>query len=311
MMLVANPLRSCGWLGGSQNIGLKRAQNKEKESMEIEPDSMVNGYEGMTSEGGSDGKGKSRDGLSLFMNKLPVRDKPYRVRLLCEPVCRRKHWDAFRPLKQYPLSPAEKVEQKDLDVAWSQGYWVPRRRMWAAVFDRDNNSMIRVLEAGPQVFDPIGSYFNMTKKTSSDGKGINPAGNRGPDWLIEVKVDKDGKTQYVVLPDPAGPSPFTEEEKKRMKETKVNRDWLLTKICVKATPEQIKELYAQLPDDKKKAPKRAKKGEEPFRQPDTSAVSNTDTDTNVDLGGGEETPPDVENEGAEVPEGGDESVALF
>ena len=293
--------------------------------MDIEPDEIDTGYEGMTSDGGSGGaggkSGRRGDGPSLFM-KLELREKPYKVRLLCEPVMRRKHWDAFRPLKQYPLSPAEKVDQKDLDVAWSQGYWVPRRRFWAVVFDRENNSMIRVLESGPQVFDPIGSFYNMTKKNSTTGKGINPAGNKGPDWLIEVKLDESGKTQYVVMPDPSGPKPFTEDENKRMKATEVDRNWLLTKLCVKSTPEQIKELYAQLPEDKKKAPKRPKKGEEGKggdqpSQPDSKApeANQEAPDTAKDgfLNEDDENipPPDDAGDEGGAEAGDGDSVALF
>jgi len=91
--------------------------------MDIESDSIVNsGYTDVNIDASTGGgfKGKDGDKISLFM-KLEIRTEPYRVRLVSPVLNFRKHWDAFKSLKQYPISPAYKKEEKDLDVAWSTG----------------------------------------------------------------------------------------------------------------------------------------------------------------------------------------------
>jgi hypothetical protein len=172
--------------------------------------------------------------------------EPYRIRLACRPVNFRKHWDAFKPLGKYPISPALKSDEKDLDVAWSRGNWIPRVKHAALVLDREHGGKIRVLDGGSQIFSSFQAWSDLTKK--------NPAGPSAPDFLIMVKKVKKGErtqTEYKVIADPEGIKPFTAEELSLMGKTTMSRDWLINKIYKKSTPEEIKMLYEKLPDDRK------------------------------------------------------------
>jgi len=212
--------------------------------MDIESDSIENtGWVDINVDASTGGgfTGKNGEKISLFM-RLEIRAEPYRVRLVSPVLNFRKHWDAFKVLKQYPISPAYKKEEKDLDVAWSQGRWCPRKRHVTIAIDREHPKMLRILEAGPQVFQAFGNFGTMTKK--------NPAGPSGPDWLI--KAEKvEGQTRYSVMPDPSGPKPFTAEEIELIHNSKVSLKWVEEKFYSKASPEYIKELWEQLPEDKK------------------------------------------------------------
>ena len=112
-------------------IGSKQVQ--EIVIMDIESNSVnEEEWSGVNSEGGG---GDFGDGsVSIFM-KLEKRDDPYRVRLVWTPHPFRKHWAAFNALRQYPISPAWKVENKDQDVAWIRGGFCPRRRFVVVVLD--------------------------------------------------------------------------------------------------------------------------------------------------------------------------------
>jgi hypothetical protein len=216
--------------------------------MDIESDIIDDdSWDGINQSSGTDG-GSGDSDLSVFM-KLEKRAEPYRVRLVCKPVNFRKHWDAFRSLKEYPISPAYKPEEKDLDVSWSKGNYCPRKKHAVLVFDRDNNSKIRVLEGGAQIFNAFHDFAQLTKK--------NPAGPSGPDWLISVGTNSRNQVEYTVMASPEGAKPFTDEEIASLSNSNVNREWLTDKIYVRSTPEEIAALWEQLPEDRKYSTKEA------------------------------------------------------
>lgn len=192
------------------------------------------------------GGGNKTNEVSLFM-KLTPRKEPYKIRLACTPITFRKHSWAFRTLKQWPISPASEQALKDLDIAWKEGNFMPQQRHAAFVFDREFNSRLRILEAGKDVFGPI---YN-TAKTSN----VNPASpTKGWDWIIIVSEELvNGKkvTLYNVSLDISknGPTPLTEEEKEILENPKFQRTELVNRYFVKSTPEEIKDLWEQLPPE--------------------------------------------------------------
>ena len=197
--------------------------------------------------------GSNSGGPGTWM-KLKKRPEPYRVRLVSSPEIFRQHYLAFKPLnlKRQPLSPSLKEDgtcNKDEDIAWNEGGWVPGKRYASLVIDRETGQ-IRILEAGAQVFTAFGNYKKMF--------GSNPAGEQGPDWLISVGVDAQGKTEYTTVSDvKKGPTPFTAEEKAMIDNCKID----LKKMYKRATAEEIRALWYQLPEDKRVNPNRKAPGQ--------------------------------------------------
>jgi len=219
--------------------------------MDIESDAVVaDQWDPLTKKkDGGGGKGRFDGEVSLFMDLKP-REEPYRVRFICTPVPFRKHFQAFRSLHEFPISPANEPSQKDLDVAWSKGDYYPRERFMALVLDREYDGMIRIIEGGAQIFRVLGEYTKMAKK--------NPAGPSGPDFLISVT--KDDQVSYSVMPAPEGPAPFSADEIERMNGSKLNRQWMIDRLVEqkRATPEEIQALYDRLPADLKVNPEQKK-----------------------------------------------------
>ena len=204
-------------------------------------------WEDPSSTGGNSG------GPGTWM-KLKKRPEPYRVRLVSSPEIFRQHYLAFKPLnlKRQPISPSLKedgTQDKDQDIAWNEGGWVPGKRFASLVIDRETGQ-IRILEAGAQVFTAFGNYKKMF--------GSNPAGAHGPDWLISVGQDAQGKTEYTTVSDvKKGPVPFTAEEQAMIENCKID----LKKTYKRATPEEIRALWYQLPEDKRVNPNRKVPGQ--------------------------------------------------
>lgn len=201
------------------------------------------------------GKRQSSD-LSLFMKLMPRPGNPYRFRLACTPIQFLKHSWAFRSLRQWPISPAKDIKERDLDVAWSKGKFQPRPRYAAFVFDRENNNRIRIIEEGGDVFGPIGNHAHLTK--------TNPASkDKGLDWIVEVTEDADKKRTYMVTMDIAkGSTPLTAEELAVLENPKFQRSELENRYFKKSTPEEIKDLLEQLPEPMRINKPRDKKGTE-------------------------------------------------
>ena len=210
--------------------------------MAIETDDVGPGWDGVQPNVKGGGKRQS-DGLSLFM-QLEPRDEPYHFRLACTPIKFRKHRWAFRSLKQYPISPASEKSERDLDIAWQEGKFMPVTRYAAYVFDRDNENRLRVLEEGPDVYGRIGEDAHLTK--------VNPASpTKGWDWFVlvteEVLEGRKVRKYNVSVDRSKGETPFTEAEIKALENPKFQREELETHYFVKSTPEEIKDLWDQLP----------------------------------------------------------------
>jgi len=199
------------------------------------------------------GGGRKTDGISLFM-KLEPREDPYHFRLACTPIVFRKHRWAFKSLHQWPISPATDKSQKDLDIAWNEGDFMPVERYAALVFDRDNENRLRIIEEGRDIFGPIYNQGKVSK--------INPASpNKGWDWIAIVSEEKriiNGKEckcrKYSVSIDTSknGPTPMTEEELQMLENPKFQREELSNRYFAKSTPEEIRDLWEQLPASAKK-----------------------------------------------------------
>lgn len=195
--------------------------------------------------------------------KLKEREEPFRVRLVSSPEVFRKHWAAFKPLnlKKQPISPALDVNDKDEDIAWAQGGWVPGKRYASLVIDRETGT-IRILEAGAQVFKEFGNFKKVQK--------INPCGPNGPDWLISVGRDSQGKREYSCVIDVKhGMSPFTPEELKMIDGCKID----LKKLYKRATSEEVRALWHQLPEDKRVNPNRKQYGQQGTPHANTSQAA--------------------------------------
>ncbi len=152
---------------------------------------------------------------------------PYKIRLLGKPYRFQRHYDVI-----HATSPGF-----DLDAAWQAGH-APKERYAILILDRNDGNKLKVLEAGPGVFNEFKSYFEL--------KQVDPGGKKGPNWIIQVKVPtriKDGKsykdrrqTQYRIIAD--DPAPLNAEEAKYVQE-----NWQEVKNIKKPTdPELIKEM---------------------------------------------------------------------
>lgn len=196
--------------------------------------------------GKNSGKGKAdEDRVQLPYLKLEE-GKPYRIRLVGKPVEFYSHFDVIRA-----ISPG-----LDNDVCWQAGN-APRLRYAILVLDRTDENKLKILEAGPAVFNEFKTYYELTG-------GRDPGAKDGPDWLIQVKVPikvengrsfKDKRsTKYNVMRDEQ--APFTSEEIAYMaRETKKDID-IVKKLKAPTPPELIKEMFedAKVRGDKDPVP---------------------------------------------------------
>lgn len=174
--------------------------------------------------------------------RLKPQEKPFKIRIASNPKNFRSHWAAFKSISKAPIrSPAYSVDERSLDIAWAEGDWLPQRRHACTVFDRDDGDKLKILEAGDSVFSHFGNWFKAT--------GINPSSNEGTDWFIWVK-DNGGTTEYSATPD-IKTTPFTDDEKKII----ANPPFDLNKVIKIKTPEEIKQMWLDLDDDKKYNPR--------------------------------------------------------
>ena len=210
----------------------------------------------------------SGDKESLFL-KLKARPDAYRFRFVARPFTFRKHWNAFRSLRNDDgksvgsvISPAPGVAEMKLDAAWSEGGYKPDQKYAGLVINRENGRFA-IVESGTGVFKTILDYQRETK--------ISIYGDQAPDWSVKVKKTKGlkgEKTEYVVLNLPG--SPLTEEEKQQLANFSTKLDW--HKFFIAATPEEITALYARLAPELKKNPQaRTPQGAAPAAKPAVAA----------------------------------------
>jgi hypothetical protein len=171
----------------------------------------------------------------------------YKVRLVGAHVKCRKRFKPYRATVQ--------MNEKDLDVAWANGWPAPGKRYAVNVIDKTGLQegevgKLKVLEKGTSVFKHFAHYKTV--------KSIDPAGKEGPDFSITVKIPNDSngnpiklKTEYAVMP--LDPAPFTEAEVKMIKEQKL---WPLKEIYKSTSSEKIQEMWDALSDEQKKAPEK-------------------------------------------------------
>ena len=191
---------------------------------------------------------------SLFA-RLEPREEKYRCKPVAIPCKMRTHFYKLflgcvdktgKPVKKSVVSPAKDLDQRDLDVAWKKGDYMPARRFAVPMIMRDSGK-IQIVEGGPDVFDPI---YNFWKDA-----GVNPSSSEGPDFLIGVKMDAKNpkKRVFSCSADPKHmTTPFTAEELKMIES--FPEDWA-ERWYKKSTPEEIEFLWNQLPLDKKVNPK--------------------------------------------------------
>jgi len=222
----------------------EKAQEKaEEKAQKTETKTESSGYVGWGEVGVRPGKNGSGDGdkKTLPYLKLEEGSKPYRIRLVHKPYRFFSHFDVIRA-----ISPG-----LDNDVCWQAGN-SPRERYAILVLDRNDENKLKILEAGPAVFNEFKAYFELS--------GKDPGAVDGPDWLVQVKIPvtvKDGrsfkdkrKTKYHVMKDEK--SSFTEEEKQYIKDNWVE----LSKMKSPTSPEMIKEMFgdAKVRGDKDPVP---------------------------------------------------------
>lgn len=189
---------------------------------------------------------------ALFLKAVP-RPEPYKLRPVDKPTIYRQHWIAFKDLRREDgkfvgpvISPAVEFSEKDLDIAWAKGGYEPDKKYADLFINRETGRLV-VAQLGPGVFKGMIDYMKET--------GICLWGDEAPDWQIRVTkaqvATRDGKTrektEYKVVPLAA--TKLTEEEKNSINDFKAKVDW--KKYFVRSTPEFIKSLYDQLPEDKK------------------------------------------------------------
>jgi len=188
----------------------------------------------------------------IFLRCKPRNDKPYKIRIASNPRNFRSHWNTFTPIGIHaPVKiPAYSYDEKPLDMAWNEGDYMPQKRHACLVFDRDDNNRLKVLESGDSLFVAFGNWYKSMK--------VSPAGPQGTDWFVWVKKDGNHIT-YSAIADQK-PSPFTEAEQALLDNCPID----LSKVIKIRTPEEIKELWMKLPDDKKYNPKSKYKSGQKF-----------------------------------------------
>ena len=173
-------------------------------------------------------------------------DQPgeYQIRLCGNYVKFHRWWSPFTTRLISHLS------YKDEDPAWNAGFW-PRKTFAIHVIDRKDTDeehptgKLKILEKGSSIFQVFADYMRINK--------INPAGQRGPDFVITVKWPGGVKrnADYSVTP-MAAINEWTPGEVAMIKEEHAE----LKKIYAPSPLDKIKEEWAKLPEDAKIPPKR-------------------------------------------------------
>jgi len=171
----------------------------------------------------------------------------YKIRLVGPFIKCRKRFKPYRATVQ--------VHDKDLDVAWSNGWPAPGKRFAVNVLDKTGLKegevgVLKVLEKGPSVFKHFSNYKAVFNE--------NPSGKTGPDFLITVKIPNDDKGQPVKLKTEYSvmhleKAPFTEAEVNMITKQKL---WPLKEIYKSTSAESIQKMWDALSDDQRVAPKK-------------------------------------------------------
>jgi len=211
--------------------------------------------------------GDSSQGESRKLNYASMKEPgKYIFRLVGDHVKCRK---SFLPYKA-------KIQEEDLDTnpASVNGWYVPKRYA-ANVINKTGCAegevgRHEILEKGPSVFKNFANYKSVF--------GVDPAGKKGPDFCIEVKIPKgpDGKpnklkTEYIVTH--IKEAPFTEAEIAMIKDGGGLYD--LSGIYRSTPPEKLQEMWDALSPEQQKAP------ENPFdkKKSDKSSESKVEAST--------------------------------
>ena len=171
--------------------------------------------------------------------RLKRRPEPYRVRLVSSPEIFRSHYAGVKTVQHKgpvisPVLGSDGSTDWESDILCREGGWIPGKRYAFLVIDRETGS-VRIMEVGGQVFGPISDYAKL--------KRVNPASNSGPDWLISVGVDSQGKTKYGALAD-GGPVPFTPGERAMIEACKID----LKKVYRRKTADEMVAIWNSIPE---------------------------------------------------------------
>jgi hypothetical protein len=173
-------------------------------------------------------------------------DKPgqYRVRL-CGNFVRFYRW--WAPFSSRIIT---HLSYKDKDPAWNAGFW-PRKTFAIHIIDRSDvdkeypTGKLKILEKGSSIFDAFANYFKINNS--------NPAGETGPDFVIEVEWPNGNKRQanYKVTP-VMKLNKWTDQEIQMIKSDHVD----LKKMYAPTPLEDIISAWEGLPEESKIPPKR-------------------------------------------------------
>jgi len=252
-----------------------------------------------------DGGAENKDFRKARFSSMSKPGK-YVVRLVGDHVNFRKH---FKPY-------IAKVQDgdKDIDPAWQAGFYPPQKSAVNIINKTDvwdwnkmeatGTGTLEILEKGPSVFKHFANYKGIFN--------VIPSGKKGPDFIIEVKIPKDEKGEYIRLKTEylvthLKEAPFTEEEIKMIKE---DGGLFPLQEIYKSTPaDKMQEMWDALSDAQKVAPKRdwdkdKPKTEEAPSKKVEEKMEDSPADSGDDLFDGEET---VTSDGSDA----DDSAELF
>jgi hypothetical protein len=170
----------------------------------------------------------------------------YVIRLVGDHVRFRKRFAPYKATLQ--------EDELDIDLAYVEGWYFPKKYAVNIInktgLKEGEVGKHEVLEKGPSVFKNFANYKSVF--------GVDPAGKKGPDFLIDVKIPKgdDGKpnklkTEYTVTH--IKEAPFTPEEIAMIKEGGGLYD--LSGIYRSTSSEKIQEMWESLSPEQRKAPK--------------------------------------------------------
>lgn len=176
--------------------------------------------------------------------KLTPRPEPYTIRMVTVPKVSRRHWEAFKQERYYPVSPAINDDLRDSDVAWSLGGWKPSARFTAIIMDREVDKP-KIVQFGRSMFDSFVRYMQSTS--------IDPAGREAPDFKVFVNSNNHGGpvgAEYRVVP-LLTPAPLTDMEMAQA----IHLIDLAAKSIKPAKPSEIRDAWMALPKERKYSPR--------------------------------------------------------
>ena len=203
-------------------------------------------YQAQTGNWDTDFPADGSDKKPRFENKatwMKMGPGKYTVRLVGKYVKFLRHGDVFGPKTRVITH----EDYRNEDPAWKAG-WYPRETYAIHVIDRADGK-VKLLEKGNSIFKYFAQYKNV--------KGVNPAAREALDFIISVEWPGGDRRQAKYSVFPGKENTLTDAE---MEMVKQNAAPLQT--MYKTTPlETIKQMWENVPLDKRTPPKREKKGE--------------------------------------------------